>query len=307
MWQKPWLDLDSLRSDTDGLCWSVSRDTDNEFLTIGGSPAALEHGLNVFGSSDIRHCAGVLLLAAQKTLCAVLPAASEWSCRRVDVTENYLFASDREVKAWLRVLRNTESGRHKPTNQTGDTVNWNHSSSLRSGKAYHKGPQLEFLLKKGRQLMVDDWQLEQAARLGRLELKLGSRWFRRFYDAGGSWWDLTVEDLQKQHSDYFGRMWGDGKIEVADMGKLLEELEKVAPSKGRALAAHRTWALLKSVGMSQTRSSMPRSTWFLHLSYLRAAGLTDADLCEGNIVPFTRRDMSIAEPVRSWDDVRRCA
>ncbi|MHB0991637.1 MAG: phage/plasmid replication protein, II/X family [Burkholderiales bacterium] len=305
-WQKPFLDLDALRSDTTGFCWSVQRDAEQEYLTIGASPASLEHNNNVFGSGDIRHCSRLLLRAAAVALNAILPSAEQWSCRRIDVTENYLFSSSREVKQWLRALMVTDSGRHKGSTGEGDTVLWNKGSSLRKGKAYHKGPQLNYLLKKGKCLTIDEWQLDVANRLGRLELTIGSRWFRRFYEDGGIWWNLTIEDLQAQHLDYFGRMWG-GKMEVADMGRLLEELEKIAPSKGQALAAHRTWALIKSIGMSLARDSMPRSTFFRHQSLLRAAGLSDADLCAGNVLPFARREVVIANPVTSWEELRRIA
>jgi hypothetical protein len=101
-------------------------------------------------------------------------------------------------------------------------------------------------------------------------------------------------------------MWG-GKMEVTDMGRLLEELEKIAPTKGQAQAAHRTWALIKSCGWSLTKESMPRATYFRHLNLLRLAGLSDADLCAGNVLPFARREVVIANPVTSWEELRRIA
>jgi II/X family phage/plasmid replication protein len=307
LWKKAYLDIDALRSDSIGVFMSVTSDGEAEYLTLGASPAALEFNNNVFGSCDVRHCANVLLMAASRSLTSILPAAHLWSLRRLDITENYLFSSGREVKQWLRALRNTDSGRHKATNaKSGDTVLWNEGSSLRKGKAYHKGVQLHYLLKKGHQITIDDWQLDTADRLGRLELTLGSRWFRRFYENNGNWWNLTKEDLSAQHQDYFGKMWG-GKMEITDMGRLLEELEKIAPTKGQALAAHRTWALIKSTGICLTKESMPRATYFRHLNLLRLAGLSDADLCAGNVLPFARREVVIANPVTSWEELRRIA
>ena len=304
-WRKRFLDLDELRSDSTGLFWTVMRDADHEYLTIGASPASLEFNNNVFGSGCVDHCADQLLRVASVALDSILPPASDWSCRRLDVTENYLFGSGREVKQWLRALMTTDSGRHKGCSGEGDTVLWNKGSALRKGKAYHKGPQLHYLIKKKKNLDISDWQLEVSDRLGRLELTLGSMWFRRFYEAGGEWLKLTVADLQNQHVDYFGRMWG-GKIEVADMGKLLEELEKVAPTKGQAKAAHATWAMIKTMGWGLTRDSITKRSWYRHLSYLRAAGLSDADLCAGNVIPF-KREIVIAKPVISWDELRRVA
>lgn len=305
LWRKPFLDLDALRSDTVGLCWMVTRDSEREYLSIGASPASIEHGNNVFGSSDIRHCAGVVVGAAQRALDCILPGADAWSCRRLDITENYLMESFREVKALLRELMRTDSGRHKGSSGAGDTVLWNAGSDLRKGKAYHKGPQLVYLRKRSK-VTVEDWQVNIADRICRMELTLGSRWFRRLYDAGLSWLDLDDKRLSDEFIGYFGNMWG-GKAEVADMGRMLEELEKVAPSKGQALAAHRTWALIKSIGYQGARDSMPRATWFRHLKFLRASGLSDADLCAGNVLPFVRRTVSDAFIVRSWEEARRAA
>jgi len=311
-WEKNVLDLDALRSDSIGVFWSVGRDIDNEYLIIGASPASLEFQNNVFGGSDIRHAARVLVRSAGLALEMILPPAEKWSCRRIDVTENYLFSSARMVKQWLKVLNSTNSGRHYVTSGKGDTVEWNKGSPLRYGKAYHKGPQLNHLLKKGKHLRIDSWQLDIADRLGRLELRLGSQWWRRFYAVSlnqpvlKKWWDISADFLKAQFEDYFGKMMG-GKIEVADMGKLLEELEKVAPSVGRARAAHQTWALIKTVGLIQVKETMPKGTFRQHCGWLRKAGLSDADLCAGNVVSFVRHEVNICQPVTSWDELRRVA
>jgi hypothetical protein len=52
---------------------------------------------------------------------------------------------------------------------------------------------------------------------------------------------------------------------------------------------------------------MPRATYFRHLNLLRLAGLSDADLCAGNVLPFARREVVIANPVTSWEELRRIA
>ncbi|MBS0356648.1 MAG: hypothetical protein JSR83_22410 [Proteobacteria bacterium] len=304
-WEKPVLDLDALRSDTPGLCWTVTGGADGEMrLTIGASPAFITYGNNVFGSSEVRECAGVLTRFASKCLASILPPAHEWECRRIDFTENYALSSKREVKQFLRQLITADAGRAKATSGGGDSVYWNKGSDLRKGKGYGKGDQLRKLV-NDRKAEISDDLLELADRLARLELTLGARWFRRLAEEGRNWWDLTTEELQKQHEQYFERFIG--KQEVTDMGMLLEELEKVAPTKGRALAAHRTWAMIKAIGYELARESMPRATWFLHLKYLRAAGLSDADIGAGNVLPFRRREICIAQPVRSWAELRAVA
>lgn len=302
-WTKRVLDTDSLRSDTPGLCWLVTGDDQGRhMLTLGASPASIRHGCNVFGSDDPMECANELIRFASRAFSALLPRSEKWQCRRIDVTENYALASLKEVRQFLRQLMTADASRQKVSQAGGDSVYWNRGSDLRKGKAYAKGPQLRFLMKKS-DVAINDWQLDQADRLARLELTLGSRWFRRLEESGKNWTELTADDLRAQHAEYFGKFIG--KAEVVDMGTLLSELEKVAPTPGYALAAHRTWALIKTIGYEQTKASIPRATWSKHLRILRAAGLSDADIGAGNILPFRRTEICILNPVRSWDDLRR--
>lgn len=304
-WEKSVLDFEALRSDTPGLCWTVTGNSaGDQMLTIGASPAFLTYGNNVFGSSCPRESATVLVRFAQRCLNAILPAPQAWECRRIDVTENYALGSVREVKQFLRQLMTADAGRAKATSGGGDSVYWNKASDLRKGKAYAKGPQLRALVAKQKVEISDDL-IELAERLARLELTLGSRWFRRLAEIEKNWWDLTVQELQEQHAEYFGRFVG--KQEVTDMGSLLEELEKVCETAGRAASAHRTWALIRAVGYELAKESMPRATWFRHLKALRAAGLSDADIGAGNVLPFRRREICIAKPVRTWAELRSAA
>lgn len=303
-WHKQGLDLDALRSDTPGLMWQVQGDGTRYYLAIGGSPASVEHGCNVFGSGDIKHCARVMVSHARRALASVLPDAERWQVRRVDITHNYLFPGSREVKQALRVLLGTDASRARASSMGGDTVGWNVGSDLRKGKAYHKGPQLAHLAKKGRTNASEE-QIALAHRLLRLEMTLGSRWWRRFEEDGKSWTDLTEQDLDALHLDYFGRFFG--SVEVTDMTDLLCKLNETAPTEGQALAAHRTWALIKAIGFENAKGSMPYRTWARHLKYLRAAGLSDADFCHGKIVEFRRHIVLLNQPCSSWEEIRRAA
>lgn len=303
-WDKKALDLDSLRSDSPGLYWQIQGDGTQYYLAIAGSPASLEHGLNVFGSGDLKHCAAVMVRHARKALTAILPDAEHWHIRRVDVTENYRLPGPREVKQALRVLLGADASRARASSMGGDTVGWNVGSDLRKGKAYHKGPQLRALVNKGK-CEASEEQLFLADHLLRLELTLGSRWWRRFEEDGRHWAELTEEDLIAEHLSYFGRFFG--SVEVKDMGTLLNALESVSPTPGQALSAHRTWALIKAVGRENAKLSMPKATWCRHLKFLRSAGLSDADLSSGEIVPFRTHVVTLHEPVRSWEEIRQAA
>lgn len=310
IWRKHALDIDKLRSDSQGLFWSITGDANGtRYLTIGASPASIENeGLNVFGSLDVEHCATVLIHHAGKALKAILPDWTSWQCRRLDVTANYDMGNAAQVKQALRLLLGTDAPRRRTNSDRkgGDSVYWNPSSDLQAGKAYHKGAQLRMLV-RSEDLFVDDETLDLADNLLRLELKLGARWFRRYAD---DWHTLTPYELTEIHHKFFNALIGGSALEkdgVCDMGTLLLELEKVCPTKGRALAAANAWALIKTIGYTQTKESMPRATFMRHCSYLRAAGISNADLCAGQVLPFRRQQLILREPVTSWTEIRLAA
>lgn len=306
-WQKFLPDWEAIRSDSQGLYWSITCDGNSQqYLTIGASPSSLiNSGVNVFGSADIAECASTLVRFASLALGSILPAWSAWDCRRIDITANYDMGSFAQVKQALRLLLGTDAPRRRTNSDSkgGDSVYWNPSSSLRAGKAYHKGAHLRVQLKRGN-IEIDEDTLLLADRLLRLELKLGSQWFRRH---APNWREFTPEFLATEHYQFFSSLIGGGDVEVTDMGTLLQELEKVAPSKGRALAAHRTWCLIKTLGFTQTRESMSKGTFNNHLVWLRAAGLSSADLCAGTVVPFRRKSLILGNPVKSWAELRMAA
>ncbi|TXT25140.1 MAG: Uncharacterized protein FD134_1216 [Gallionellaceae bacterium] len=301
-WIKNNLDLDKLRSDSQGLYGDSRR-----YLTVGASPASLEFaGLNVFGSADIEYCAQVLIKHVACALSAVLPSFERWQCRRIDVTCNYDMGNPAQVKQALRLLLGTDAPRRRTNSDRkgGDTVYWNPSSDLRAGKAYHKGAHLRRQVASGAFECPGEF-IEKADNLLRLELKLGARWLRRLQDVK-AWHQLTEMELVAEHRDFFGALIGQG-LEVKDMGALLQELEKICPTKGKALAAHRTWLLIRSVGYTQAKESMGKTAWYDHTKYLRAAGLSSAELCAGQIVELRTRRLIVAEPVSWWDDIKKVA
>lgn len=305
-WQKSNLDIEKLRSDAQGLFWSLSYDGDGkQYISIGASPSSLEFGgVNVFGSLDIEYGAQILLKHARRALSSILPDYQEWQCRRVDVTCNYDLGNAAQVKQGLSMLLATDAPRRRTNSSRkgGDTVYWNPTSDLRAGKAYHKGAHLRRQVSRG-ECECPEQLLDKADNLLRLELKLGARWFRRL---GKAWHCLTEAELLQEHQSFFSALIGEG-LEVKDMGSLLKELEKVCETPGRALAAHKTFSLIKSMGYTQTKESSPRSTFNLHCKYLRAAGISSAELCAGEIIPFKKRKMILAEPVRWWDEIKRVA
>lgn len=310
LWEKHTPDWDAIRSDSVGLFWTITGDGEGQlYLTLGASPSSLlNEGLNVFGNLSVELASRTLLEVAAKALGAILPDWTHWQCRRMDITANYDMGNAAQVKQALSLLLATDAPRRRTNSDRrgGDTVYWNPASDLQAGKAYHKGAHLRMQQRKGN-INVAPELLDLADNLLRLELKLGSRWFRRLEESGGDWQKFTGQQLTEIHQKFFNALIGGSDVEVNDMSILLQELEKVAPTKGRALAAHRTFALLKVLGYTQTKHSMPDSTFRLHCFYLKAAGLSSADLCAGKVLELRKRSLVLAEPVRSWDEIRRAA
>jgi II/X family phage/plasmid replication protein len=309
LWTKRALDIDALRSDTMGLCWMIQSDGEEVYLCIGASPASLEHGINVFGSCDIRHGAKVLIQHAQKALKAILPGVQKWQCRRIDVTGNYVLPDAESVKQALRQLMLADGGRRKATNKArgGDSVYWNASSDLVKGKAYHKGPQLAMLRRKGK-VFCSDETLAKSDRILRLEHTRGSRWFRRLQAAGRRWYELTAQELEGLYMEFFERIVGGVEVKDMERYELVKRIQDAnGITEGRATAAFTTYRNIRQDGFEVVKGYMTKRTWFLHLKYLRVAGINDAELQMGNVIQFKPVRIILARPISCWEDIREAA
>ncbi|NJD23898.1 MAG: hypothetical protein FIB06_00670 [Betaproteobacteria bacterium] len=309
VWSKKVLDVDALRSDSVGLFWQLQNDGRREYLVIGGSPATIEHGLNVFGELDLAYCAGILIAAACKELACILPPYTAWQCRRIDVTGNFALPDAASVKQALRQLAVSDGGRRKASNDLrgGDSVYWNPSSDLVKGKAYHKGPQLRRLVRIGK-LQCSDDLLNLSDRLLRFEHTRGARWFRRLAETGREWFDISASELVGFFMDFFGGVVSG--VEVKDMErKELVDLIRQANgiTEGQAEAAFTTYRNIRADGLDVVRGFMGRSTFFKHLKWLKAAHITASDLSTGNVIHFRPVRVVLAQPVGSWDEIRHAA
>lgn len=308
-WQKRHLDVDKLRSDSQGLYWAAQSDGKQDFLVIAASPASLKHKVNVFGSLDIRAGAESLRMVAMQALNAVLPSLEKWQCRRIDITGNYALPDDASVRQALRQLLNTDGVRRKAGSHSrgGDTVYWSPNSDISKGKAYAKGAHLRSMIKRGKLTNADlsDETLTMADRLLRLEHSRCARWFRRFEHSGGHWLNLGMEALKYFYYEFFGPLTGG--LEVKDMGReqIVNQIESGAcVSHQQALQAFATYRNIKADGFEETKASMALRTWFRHIRILRKSGFSDAQLCAGNVVPFQAVRILLAQPVSGWADLR---
>lgn len=292
---------ESVRSDSHQI--AVRAGTD---FWMQGSPArVIGDGDAVFGAGaaaalDIAGCVDRMRLFVADQIGAALPA-SGWIVSRVDVTGNLELGSLAEVRQALAILRGVEGGRYRVSQQAGDTVYWSHLSKLRSGKAYAKGPHLAYLMKSprynGRVYQPDE--VAQANRLLRLELKLGREWFAR-----NPWQDVTADRLRHEWNGYFERMIGGA--DMASDCDLQARVTAAAPSEGQGKAAYGCWVMIQREGWERAREFYSKTTWYRHMGILRAAGLRDADISVGQVVPLRRRIIE-ARAVSSWAELRSVA
>jgi II/X family phage/plasmid replication protein len=140
-------------------------------------------------------------------------------------------------------------------------------------------------------------QIEKANRLLRLELTLARQYFAELQDG---WQSLTPERLKEIWQNYFNRMIGGA--DMTNDNTLKERIIAAATTEGQGKAAYGCWLLLKSEGWERAREAYSKTSWYRHLATLRAAGLTDADISAGVVVPF-RRKIFEARLVNDWSEI----
>lgn len=274
-------------------------------LTICGSPARVMQQNNVFGSGDPVEC-GRAVLDFVRTHCNVeLPALEAFRCTRMDVTCNYDLGALSHVREALMSLRHAEGGRYQ-LRTSAESVYWSVRSQLRSGKAYAKGPHLAFQQKKDQSAITDE-EIEAASRLLRLELSLKSQWWRE--RATKAWHDYSAGELEQIHEQYFAPLIGGAEVVEVDTirEQVINAAESLGYTEGRGRAAYLYWLTIQQVGFETARAEIGSRTHYRHVRVLREAGLSFSDFQARRVIPLRRRPLVLAQPVRSWDELRRIA
>ena len=304
-WSKPTHQI--MRSDTHQITFRL-----DQTLDIMGSPAhfmGVGHD-NVFGSMDIRECFHAMVSFVANRIGCELPLDPRlWKVRRVDVTGNFYLNTLTDVKQALSDLRHSEGGRYQ-VKTAAETVYWSQGSRLRSGKAYAKGPHMEKMVKKKQFLEISQKQLDMLQGLLRIELQLGSQFWRKKKKQHQHWYTFTSKRFKAIFDEYFQPLIG--QVEVSEMSDILDKLYEVAPTPRRAEAALNTWLRIKEYGLEKTRGKISRSKWYQDKKLLNQAGLGWSDFQQRRIVPFRRKTIILGDPVTSWDDLehrydRHCA
>lgn len=291
---------ESIRSDSHQVTVCMGSD-----LMVCGSPARVTGTSNVFGSGDIRECARGMLGFVERQAGVRLPPMELWRTTRVDVTHNYDLGSLPNVRQALMALRHAEGGRYQ-VRTAAESVYWSTGSRYRSGKAYAKGPHLLYMQRRGT-VHVTDAEVEIANRLLRLEVSLRSEWWKKV--ATKPWHEYTEAELDELHESYFGPLIGN--CEVVEMSNERERCVEAARAMGRTVgqgqAAYAYWCLIRSIGFERARELTSRPTHYRHVQVLRAAGLSWADFQAGRVVQLRRTPLVLAQPVRSWAELRAVA
>lgn len=274
-------------------------------LSISGSPARVMASNNVFGSDDPVECANAMLAFVSETCGVSLPGHLAFRVTRMDVTHNYDLGAPHQVREALAALRHAEGGRYQ-LRTTAETVYWSQRSMLRSGKAYAKGPHATYLMRRG-QAYFTETEIQDVQRLLRLELSLKSQWWRE--RSSKSWWQYSGQELQELHADYFGPLIGGAEVWEEDaMREVINQAAaRLGYSEGRAAAAFLYWLTIQQVGFETARQHIGRTTHYRHVQILREAGLSFADFQARRVVALRRRPLVLAQPVRSWSELRAAA
>jgi II/X family phage/plasmid replication protein len=287
---------ESVKSDTHQICFRVGSD-----FSIQGSPARIGNPNNAFGALDIVYCANkMILFAADQLNLDSLPDARFWRCTRIDIAANFVMQSGAEARQALAYLKQSPESRQKHSFESNGLY-IGKRSSLNRGKIYLKGQDAKRNQKSGRAIYTEQ-QLRQSEKLLRAELTLASHYFKRLKnDKDIFWYQLKTQDLITLHTAYFKDYFS--QIEVTDMSNILERLLENSPTEGQARSAYDCYTRIRIIGYEQAKASYTNRTWYRHVSNLKAAGFTRADLVQINVIPLKKRAICVGQPARHWDDI----
>lgn len=278
-------------------------------LKIEGSPARVIHSHNVFGSLDIQKCAKDMIAFVAEHYQIFIPRnLNNWSCSRIDINQNFDMGSLPQAQQVIDYLKPLKCGRQNTVTYDTACV-WGEGSTLHSGKAYLKGPQLRKLVARGT-AQVSDFELEKSDRLLRLEYSMRRGLIARIRkDLAKNWYEFTPDFLIAYHADYFSKFIS--TVEVVDMCNVEDQLlanvgsgDNQIPTEGQAKAAYTCYSLIRLNGLHIAKQSFTRPSWHRHIKNLSTIGLVAADLQPINVVPLLRRQIMLDQPVSSWDDIK---
>lgn len=78
-------------------------------------------------------------------------------------------------------------------------------------------------------------------------------------------------------------------------------------SENAAKSAFHTLRNIRADGFDVVKGYMSKNTFYRHLRYLRAIGITDSDMYMAKVIPLRKVKIVLAQPVTSWEELRKAA
>lgn len=228
-----------------------------------------------------------------------------WELRRVDVTFNLAFPSERHVNREFQRLRTIPIRERLPYSRS-NSLTWQPSSKRSGLLVYRKGREAK---QHNRRAELDDHltaytprQLELSKLLLRLEARFKAEWCNTHgFEASAStlieaWKEITtpMTDSTKYQAEY---------DQVRDLVYGAHQPNKAAP-------IFTTWRLITSEGYELCRHRHERQTFYRHCRALKELGITDLQTWAGHHkriddegAPF----MTTGRLVTSWEELETYA
>ena len=275
------------------------------FLRLYGSPARVIHTHNVFGSDDIKFCALSMINFICNQYEISLPLNLQlWKCTRIDIAFNYDLGSQEQAEYFVDIHKSIKLGQQKVSTWQY-MVSFGGTSTVHSGKIYHKGHDLKRLLNRGK-VKISQNDLLKSMRIVRLEYSMRRKILSNLSDNGIYWYQITESGLRFYHSEYFKQYIG--QVQVIDMDNILDRLiravkEEAIPTEGQARAAYDCYMRIKDNGFTIAKTTYTPRTFYRHIKNLRAIGLNQADLQKIQTLKPRFKKIELAKEVTSFDDI----
>lgn len=300
-------------------------------VELKASPAKLLQGHNVFGTTDLSLCGAEFFFNLSMSLPELFEMLDieKTLIDRMDVTYSARVENEFVSKQVISCLRNVSNGQTKRTKaqEHETTVMWNEGSRHRTLVAYLKHPELvkqinelknnikrnrnNESIKRCLSVMTNPELLDFAANLVRFEARLVQRYLRSFgiplyfwdavkyqvtYEGSGKsliadLWASAFRDLMKALEGNVMNIYSDNEIL-----ELLKLNFHTITSKGnvsysKSLRLFGFYRRLVNEGYDAVSQTMPRNSFWRHVTDLMAIGISKAQLQnlsadKSNVVPL---------------------
>jgi hypothetical protein len=108
--------------------------------------------------------------------------------------------------------------------------------------------------------------------------------------------------LSNQWVEFMHKIIGTSDLRGSTDYDLKRRVYLAAPTEGQGKAAWSLWCIIKAYGWQQAKDDTTKSTFYRSMRILRDAGLGDADLSAGQVVPLRRENLTVGL-CTGWDQI----